>query len=1152
MGRPLVGPSRQRQSEESEIGTLIAVTAIVAYGAVLFAIAYWFDRRGMPSGLGRLAYPMSLAVYCSSWTFFGGVGTAATTGWTYLSIYLGPVLLFLIAPGLFDRVVKLSREAGSTSIADFIAACYGRSRSIAAIVAGFALLAALPYIALQLRSVSASFAALVGLEHAVWVGPMTAALLCIFAISFGARRYEVAGRNQGLVALIAGESVVKLVSFTALGIFAVIVFSHAPPIMQARGSGMLLAHFRPGDLSPEFAVQTLLSAIAFFCLPRQFYVGVIQATGDNPMRSARWPLIFYFLAISILVLPLALAGLTVLPAGAAPDLIVLNLPLVYGNRTIALLAFIGGFSAATAMVIAETIALSTMATNDLLAPLLLRIRPSSGEADVGRLMLGARRTIIIAIIATALWYGQESESGHSLASIGLIAFAGVAQFAPAMIGSVSFHFNDARAARAGLIGGLLCWTYCLFLPSIGGNRIGIVFSEASSGLLDPQALGRVDLGSPLVNGCVWSIGLNVGLMLLFRFVVPRHSTVAPAAIEGSFGSVATMGQLKALVARFVGEAQAAESFDGMRTGPNAPGDPEAPIGGPAARLAERLIASVIGGSSARLIVTSTMAGAALDVGDVVRLLDHSGQSLQFSRTLLSGTLAAIDPGVSVIDANLRLVAWNPQYLEMFDYPEDYVVVGRPVADLIRYNAERGECGPGEVEQHVERRLAHMRRGTAHSFERQRPSGRWIKTVGRSMPGAGYVMSFTDITTEKNAQAELESRVEARTRDLETINIALAEAKTFAEAATRDKTRFLAAASHDLLQPLHAARLFCSALDVAAGDPNWPLVRNIDRAIESADGLLRALLDVSRLDSGGIVPRPARFDLDTLIDELVAEFTPSATERALTLHAHPAHFVVQTDRLLLRSILQNFLSNAVRHTASGRVWIGSRRRGRDVLIEVRDTGPGIAAHDQTRIFREFERLETPGSGGGGVGLGLAIVERTARLLGVSLSLRSAVGRGSTFAVSIPIAAGARAIRVSRPSPDPQPKVDITGLNILCLDDDPLVLEALGVALRARGCIPWLTATANAAIARASAARPAAGLIDFHLGNGRDGLDVAEALRRAHPGLAIALITADNRIRDDVRFGASGVTLLPKPVDPPQLWQWLQTAARTDAGAPPTPL
>ncbi|RZL99639.1 MAG: PAS domain-containing protein, partial [Sphingomonas sp.] len=361
----------------------------------------------------------------------------------------------------------------------------------------------------------------------------------------------------------------------------------------------------------------------------------------------------------------------------------------------------------------------------------------------------------------------------------------------------------------------------------------------------------------------------------------------------------------------------------------------------------------------------------------------------FSRTLLSATLETIDPGVSVIDADLRLVAWNPRYVEMFDYPEGYVVVGRSIADLIRYNAER-EGIAGDIAAHVGRRVAHLARGTPHSFERQRPSGRWIKMVGRPMPGGGYVQSFTDITAEKEAQADLEARVAARTQDLARSNHMLGEARAIAETATRDKTRFLAAASHDLLQPLHAARLFCAALAEDRAPHQAELVRAIDGAIGSADTLLRALLDVSRLDAGGVVPKVERFALGALIDELAVQFRPLAGERGLVLATHPGAFSVATDRSLLRSILQNFLSNAVRYSADGRIWIGARRRGDDVLIEVRDNGPGIAAGDRERIFEEFERLESKGSAGGGVGLGLAIVRRIARLLGAAVELRSALG------------------------------------------------------------------------------------------------------------------------------------------------------------------
>ncbi len=339
------------------MGGLTPVIAVLAYGAVLFAIAYRFDRRGISARLSRFAYPLSLAVYCSSWTFFGGVGTAASSGWNYLTIYLGPMLMFALAPRFIGRIVRLSAETGATSIADFISARYGRSRGIAAIVAVFALLASIPYIALQLRSVSSSFAVLAGLDGSWALGPVVALLLAVFSISFGARRYEVAGRNDGVVAAIAAESLIKLAAFAGLGVFALLLVLHAPAPVQAAGGAALWHRLRPEGLSLEFLVQTLLAATAILCLPRQFYIGIIEARDAAQVRAARWPFIAYLAVISVMVLPLALGGLALLAPAAPADLHVLNLPLAYGSEAMALLAFLGGFSASTAMVIAETIAL---------------------------------------------------------------------------------------------------------------------------------------------------------------------------------------------------------------------------------------------------------------------------------------------------------------------------------------------------------------------------------------------------------------------------------------------------------------------------------------------------------------------------------------------------------------------------------------------------------------------------------------------------------------------------------------------------------------------------------------------------------------------------------------------------------------------------
>jgi signal transduction histidine kinase/Na+/proline symporter/CheY-like chemotaxis protein len=1090
---------------------LAPALAILAYGALLVILARRVDRHGLPPRFSALVYPLSLAVYFSSWSFFGAVGTAATGGWPYLAIYLGPALVFLLLPGLLTRLATEVRAARALSVSDFLAQRFGRSRGLAALVTIVALVASVPYIALQLRSVAASFAVLTGQERTFGVALATAILLAAFAIGFGARRVEVARRNEGLLAAIAFESLVKIIALGALGGFALLLLAPGP----VRVTATVMAPAFAGGPDPEFFAATLAAGLAILCLPRQFYVAFVEAPSPKAVEAARWPFLLYLAAVSLLALPLAAAGLSGIGTAVAPDLYVLAVPMAEARHGLALLAFVGGFSAATAMVIAETLALSTMATNDLIGPLLLQRRSGGDGADIGLAMRAFRRAVIILIIAAAFLYAEAVDDRRTLAAIGLIAFAGVAQFAPALLATLLFRLDNPVAARVGLAGGALVWLYTLFLPSIAGPGFATPLATATAGLLAPQSLFGVSMGSPLTHGLFWSLFINLLLLLAFA---RASGTIRLPRRAGALAQVRRMGDLTALVARFVGEAEAQAALGSVF------GPADAPVPGAAARRAERLIAGVIGAPSARLVVGSVLAGESLPMNDVVKLLDASGQSVALSRSLLAATLEAIDQGVSVIDSNLRLVAWNARYLEVFDYPAGMVTVGRPVADLIRYNAERGECGPGEVEAHVARRLWHLSRGLPHSFERRRPSGRWIRTAGAPIPGGGYVMSFTDVTAERERQAELEREVAARTADLAAANRALDAAREAAERATRDKTRFLAAASHDLQQPLHAARLFAAALEPEVPEHARAMLRSISDSIRSADALLRALLDVSKLDAGGIVPVLSRFCALELVEELGREFQPLAAERGLRLAIRGRDAIVETDRALLRSILMNLLSNAVRYTGTGTILLAVRRRESNVRFEVRDSGPGIAEADQARIFREFERL--PGSGDRGVGLGLAIVERTARLLGAELSLRSAPGRGSTFAVSLPLASGA-VIALPRASAGPAVPA---GRRVLCVDDDAAVRASVAALLGGAGYAVETAADAVSARRMAAAHVPDCAILDFHLGAGPDGLWLAQELRALAPAVRLLIVTGSPGQVDADAAARLGAAILAKPLEP----------------------
>ena len=1133
----------------------ILLLVSVGYAALLFAVAWWGDRRPMYPDrpwLRPAVYSLALAVYCSSWTFYGAVGSAVRNGIGYLPIYLGPLLLLLFGWRIIERLALIARSQNTVSIADFISARYGRSRRLAALVTVIILVGIIPYVALQYKAVAMSLSVLSG-QDAEQVGIVAdpalyvALLMALFAALFGTRQVDATEHHHGMMLAIALESLVKLVAMVAVGVFAW-SWLGGRDLRIAESARTLFEQAPPVG----FVAQTLLGFLAIVCLPRQFQVAVVECGDVADIRKARWMFGGYLLLISVMVVPIASAGVALFGGDGhvSSDTFVLALPLAEGRNALALAAYVGGFSAATGMVIVASIALATMVSNDLVMPVLLR--RGWGErhaaADVASLVLWVRRLSILLLSLCAYGYYRWLGGDTTLAAYGVMAFAAVAQFAPGLIGGLYWRGASRRGVEFGLLAGFATWIYTLLLPALSASGLfdASWMVDGPFGLhwLRPQQLFGLSGWDALTHGTFWSLLLNGAVMMLvsarWRPSVDERLRIAPfldpyaerqTLAQSEWPGNVSVGDLLALAVRIVGERHARRAFSEQAIALGRELQPAAAADRLWIQFTERLLAASIGAASARLVLTSVLRGSGMHLSEVMALLDEAGQELRFNREILSTTLENISAGVSVVDPDMRLVAWNRRYQQMFGYPAGMLYVGRPVADLIRYNAERGELGEGDPGAHVRKRIEHMRAGTPHVFERVRTDGSVIEMRGQALPGGGYVTSYNDITAYKHAEQALR---EAN----ETLEQRVAERTREAEDAQQSRTRFLAAISHDVLQPLNAARLFASALRDGGQpeDEQRHLAERVDASLRAAEELLDGLLDVSRLDTGALQAEVTVFDAGELLRELAAQYAPVAAGRGLALHAHARSCPVRSDRRLLRRVLQNFLANALRYTRQGRIVLGMRAHGGQVALQVWDTGPGIPEQHMRQIYDEFHRYQQPFDWGErGLGLGLSICQRISRLLGHGLDARSQVGRGSMFSISVPRAAALPA------APAPAAALpgagSLAGLRVLCVDNDQEILDGMRLLLGRWQATAITAGTVDEALARMADSAPQAMLVDYHLHDRLDGLDTLDALREAGGPIPGALLTADGRDELKRQARQRGYRLLTKPVKPASLRAWL---------------
>ena len=664
----------------------ILVLACFAYVAFLFLVAFAVERA---AGQGRarwlrapLVYTLSLSVYCTAWTFYGAVGYAARSGLEFATIYLGPTLIFVGWWWILRKLVRIGRAQRVTSIADLISSRYGKSNALGVIVTVLALCATTPYIALQLQSIALSFGVFAAGTAggasapdadttALWV----AVGLALFTILFGTRHLDANEQHPGVVTAIAVEAVVKLVALLAVGVFVVWVV--------AGGPGDIIARIEQSP-RPEWALQpgrwaglTFLAAVAIICLPRMFQVTVVENVDERHLATASWAFPLYLFLMTLFVMPIAVVGLEVMPEGANPDLFVLTLPLAFDQGALAMLAFLGGFSAATSMVIVATIALATMLSNHIVMPLWLALarRRGGGGGDMRHLVLRARRLSIIVMIALGYIYYSFTGGSAALAAIGLIAFVGVAQILPALIGGIFWRAATRVGAAAGLGIGFAVWLYALFLPSFGAG-VAIPETVMAAGpfgiaWLRPQALFGVEGMDPLLHALMWSLLLNTAAFLvgsLVSFPTPVERVQGAQFVNvfdisgGTQGWGRSVGEAEDLLAtaqrvlgaeaaqRFFQQAAADQGKDGFL--PDTTPD--------FIERLERRLAGSVGAATAHAMVAQIVGSSVVTTEDLMAVADETAQIMEYSSQLEAKSEELARTARQLREANRKLTELSEQ------------------------------------------------------------------------------------------------------------------------------------------------------------------------------------------------------------------------------------------------------------------------------------------------------------------------------------------------------------------------------------------------------------------------------------------------------------------------------------------------------------
>lgn len=1156
---------------------LLAVIALL-YFIALFAIARYGDTHKEMVGIRSRTtiYPLSLAIYCTTWTFFGSVGVAASSGLSFLAIYIGPILLMTIGFPIVRKIVNLSKRQRITSVADFLGARYGKSLPVAAVATLISVIGAVPYIALQLKAMSASLSQLISPQNinSVVTSPAFGDLslylivfLAIFTILFGTRHADATEHQYGLMFAVAIESAIKLTAFLAVGVFVTFyVFAGPADLFNQSLDNHQIQEIFSRDIEwGNVTVLIGLSMMAFLLLPRQFHVAIVENHSEKELNRARWLFPVYLILINLFVIPIAVAGIITFGPTISGDMYVLELPGAAGSQLFSVIAFVGGLSAGTAMVIVACVALAIMISNHLILPLYLggdNYNIREDPTDMEKRILNIRRAAIIAVLILAYSYYKVADNTQALASIGLVSFAAAAQLAPSVFIGLFWRGANSRGAIFGMIVGVTVWAYTLLLPTLMPTQLlpGFEFFHY---------FGFLDLGlNSLSYGVLLSITLNTTALVLFSM------TRTPSSLEDHQGTVfvtytgnkntntqsgsglVTVGQINSLLSRYIGKNRAKRAVDRYWQLAGSDANLKDPASSDFIRFSEETLSSAIGSSSSRLVHSLLLRRFEETSTSNLQLLDEATEAIQYNQNVVQTAFNHLDQGITVFDAELKLSFWNKQFRKLLQLPASIGQAGLPLSGIAEEIAKKHKADRYDHSfDDLEKRLLNHESAWGLAL----PKIEKILEIRSSpMPEGGMVIAWHDVTERmmvaealKDANESLEKRVADRTKELVKANHKLEQATKEADIANQSKTRFLAAAGHDILQPLNAARLYTSTLiENTRTSKTAKLGDNINSSLESVEDILSSVLAISRLDSYSNKVNISNLSVQRLFDQIEIEFRPIAQEKNLKLQFMPTSLWVKSDPSYLRRILQNLVSNALKYTNQGRVLVGCRRQNNCVSISVIDTGLGIADHEKETVFDEFERLKEGAVLSPGLGLGLSIVRRISKLLDHPVKLYSQPNKGCHFSVLIPRAEPKVQSKKGSNHKSKLPTTPLNGMNIICIDNDPNILQAMQGLLKNWGC--QVTCVADSAQTLKALrqvhnnGRATIALVDYHLTD-ENGLDVIKTVRKTYgQGIECLLVTAERSTELKKSAEKIGVSIINKPVKPAALRAYLsQLAVRLEA-------